>query len=152
MSIWCWVGKLLLDIDLQCSSNFCNDDLFWVICDWYQCWNLIKCLSVDYGCIIVPCLHAWCFMLYFRLFFRNKLKFMAFLRKRCNVNPARGPFHYRAPSKILWKTIRGTESILYKYSIVAFPQLCVTMLCFSHLNKCQLCRDQKMQCVESIHH
>ncbi|XP_077290389.1 ribosomal protein L13A [Arctopsyche grandis] len=39
--------------------------------------------------------------------FRNKLKFMSFLRKRCNVNPARGPFHFRAPSKILWKTIRG---------------------------------------------
>ncbi|GLV38781.1 Ribosomal protein L13A [Carabus blaptoides fortunei] len=40
-------------------------------------------------------------------FFRNKLKFMSFLRKRCNVNPARGPFHFRAPSKILWKTVRG---------------------------------------------
>ncbi|MBN4841722.1 50S ribosomal protein L13, partial [Citrobacter braakii] len=23
------------------------------------------------------------------------------------VNPARGPFHFRAPSKILWKTVRG---------------------------------------------
>lgn len=32
---------------------------------------------------------------------------MSFLRKRCNVNPARGPFHFRAPSKILWKTVRG---------------------------------------------
>ncbi|XP_026495539.1 60S ribosomal protein L13a [Nymphalis io] len=40
-------------------------------------------------------------------FFRNKLKFMSFLRKRCNVNPARGPFHFRAPSKVLWKTVRG---------------------------------------------
>ncbi|KAG5327061.1 RL13A protein, partial [Pseudoatta argentina] len=37
----------------------------------------------------------------------NKLKFMSFLRKRCNVNPARGPFHFRAPSKIFWKTVRG---------------------------------------------
>nr|CAD7438791.1 unnamed protein product [Timema bartmani] len=40
-------------------------------------------------------------------FFRAKLKYLSFLRKRCNVNPARGPFHYRAPSKILWRTIRG---------------------------------------------
>lgn len=32
---------------------------------------------------------------------------MSFLRKRCNVNPARGPFHFRAPSKIFWKTVRG---------------------------------------------
>nr|QES71279.1 ribosomal protein L13A [Helopeltis theivora] len=40
-------------------------------------------------------------------FFRSKLKYLAFLRKRCNVNPARGPFHFRAPSKILHRTIRG---------------------------------------------
>lgn len=40
-------------------------------------------------------------------FFRNKLKYLSFLRKRCNVNPARGPYHFRAPSKILWRTVRG---------------------------------------------
>ncbi|XP_044750968.1 60S ribosomal protein L13a [Coccinella septempunctata] len=40
-------------------------------------------------------------------FERNKLKYLSFLRKRCNVNPARGPFHYRAPSRIFWKTVRG---------------------------------------------
>lgn len=40
-------------------------------------------------------------------FFRNKLKFLAYLRKRCNVNPARGPFHFRAPSKIFKKAVRG---------------------------------------------
>ncbi|KAK7866042.1 hypothetical protein R5R35_008554 [Gryllus longicercus] len=40
-------------------------------------------------------------------FFRAKLKYLSFLRKRCNVNPARGPFHFRAPSKILWRTVRG---------------------------------------------
>uniref|UniRef100_A0A182U955 Large ribosomal subunit protein uL13 n=1 Tax=Anopheles melas TaxID=34690 RepID=A0A182U955_9DIPT len=40
-------------------------------------------------------------------FFRNKIKFLAYLRKRCNVNPARGPFHFRAPSRMLWKAIRG---------------------------------------------
>ncbi|XP_014251479.1 60S ribosomal protein L13a [Cimex lectularius] len=40
-------------------------------------------------------------------FFRSKLKYLSFLRKRCNINPARGPFHFRAPSKILYRTIRG---------------------------------------------
>ncbi|XP_046450001.1 60S ribosomal protein L13a-like [Daphnia pulex] len=40
-------------------------------------------------------------------FFRNKLKFLSFLRKRCNVNPARGPFHHRAPSKIFKRAVRG---------------------------------------------
>ncbi|KAL5259302.1 hypothetical protein ACHWQZ_G009667 [Mnemiopsis leidyi] len=40
-------------------------------------------------------------------FYRNKLKYFAFLRKRMNSNPSHGPFHFRAPSKILWRTIRG---------------------------------------------
>ncbi|XP_037078839.1 60S ribosomal protein L13a-like [Pollicipes pollicipes] len=40
-------------------------------------------------------------------FFRNKLKYMAYLRKRCNVNPARGPFHFRAPGMMLRRVIRG---------------------------------------------
>jgi len=40
-------------------------------------------------------------------FYRNKLKYLSFLKKRCNVNPARGPYHYRAPSKIFWRTVRG---------------------------------------------
>ncbi|XP_034252818.1 60S ribosomal protein L13a [Thrips palmi] len=40
-------------------------------------------------------------------FFRAKLKYLSFLRKRCNVNPARGPFHYRAPREIFWRTVRG---------------------------------------------
>ena len=38
---------------------------------------------------------------------RNRLKYMIFLRKRKNTNPKKGPFHYRSPSKILWRTIRG---------------------------------------------
>ena len=38
---------------------------------------------------------------------RNKLIYKDFLRKRCNVNPARGPFHYRAPSAIFKRTVRG---------------------------------------------
>ncbi|GFY63462.1 60S ribosomal protein L13a [Trichonephila inaurata madagascariensis] len=40
-------------------------------------------------------------------FFRSKLKYLSFLRKRCNVNPKRGPFHLRAPSKIFWRVVRG---------------------------------------------
>jgi len=40
-------------------------------------------------------------------FYRNKLKYLSFLRKRCNVNPKRGPFHYRAPSEIFKRAVRG---------------------------------------------
>ncbi|KAK3584077.1 hypothetical protein CHS0354_012544 [Potamilus streckersoni] len=40
-------------------------------------------------------------------FFRNKMKFLGYLKKRCNVNPVRGPFHFRAPSKVFYKAVRG---------------------------------------------
>ena len=40
-------------------------------------------------------------------FYRNKLKYLKFLKLRCNVKPTRGPFHFRAPSKIFWRTVRG---------------------------------------------
>jgi large subunit ribosomal protein L13Ae len=41
-------------------------------------------------------------------FYRNKLKYKEFLRKRCNVNPNKGgPFHLRAPSRIFWRVVRG---------------------------------------------
>lgn len=40
-------------------------------------------------------------------FFRNKLKYHAYLRKRCVVNPRRGPFHFRAPSRQFFRIVRG---------------------------------------------
>ncbi|CAJ1385341.1 unnamed protein product [Effrenium voratum] len=39
--------------------------------------------------------------------YRNKLKYANFRRKHMNSNPKQGPLHYRSPSKILWRTIRG---------------------------------------------
>merc|ERR1712194_35558 len=39
--------------------------------------------------------------------YRNKLKYAEFKRKRMNSNPKHGPLHFRAPSKILWRTMRG---------------------------------------------
>ena len=38
---------------------------------------------------------------------RQKWKYERFLRKRMNTNPTRGPFHFRAPSRIFWRTVRG---------------------------------------------
>ena len=47
-------------------------------------------------------------MLFFLLSdYRNKLKFFEKLRKHHNTNPRRGPFHFRAPSRILFHTVRG---------------------------------------------
>ena len=38
---------------------------------------------------------------------RNKLLHSHYLRKRCLVQPAKGPFHFRAPSMIFHKAVRG---------------------------------------------
>jgi large subunit ribosomal protein L13Ae len=39
--------------------------------------------------------------------FRNQVKFHRFLRKRMLTNPQKGPIHYRSPSRIFWRTVRG---------------------------------------------
>ncbi|PIK56991.1 putative 60S ribosomal protein L13a [Apostichopus japonicus] len=40
-------------------------------------------------------------------FYRNKLKYLQFLRKRTNTKPSRGPYHFRSPSRIFWRVVRG---------------------------------------------
>jgi len=40
-------------------------------------------------------------------FYRNKLKYLSYLRKRTSTNPCRGPYHYRQPSKMFFHTVRG---------------------------------------------
>lgn len=39
--------------------------------------------------------------------YRNKLKYMEFMHKTMSSNPRRGVQHHRAPSRIIWRTIRG---------------------------------------------
>eukprot|EP00697_Spironema_sp_BW2_P017776 gnl/Spiro4/9578_TR5080_c0_g1_i1.p1 gnl/Spiro4/9578_TR5080_c0_g1~~gnl/Spiro4/9578_TR5080_c0_g1_i1.p1 ORF type:complete len:239 (-),score=100.98 gnl/Spiro4/9578_TR5080_c0_g1_i1:37-753(-) len=39
--------------------------------------------------------------------FRHKLIYGKFLIHRGNTNPTRGPNHYRSPSRVLWRTVRG---------------------------------------------
>merc|ERR1712080_781180 len=40
-------------------------------------------------------------------FYRNKLKYLDFLKKRMATNHARGPFHFRAPGRIFRRVVRG---------------------------------------------
>ena len=40
-------------------------------------------------------------------FIRNKLLFMSYLRKKMNTNPAKGPYHFRSPARMVWRTIRS---------------------------------------------
>merc|ERR1711943_177100 len=39
--------------------------------------------------------------------YRNKVKFHAFLNKADNCQPEHGPIHFRAPSMIFWRCVRG---------------------------------------------
>ncbi|XP_043849388.1 LOW QUALITY PROTEIN: 60S ribosomal protein L13a-like [Dromiciops gliroides] len=39
-------------------------------------------------------------------FYWNKLKYLAFLSKQINTKPSRGPYHFRAPNCIFWRTVR----------------------------------------------
>lgn len=39
--------------------------------------------------------------------FRNKLAFHEFLNKTSSHNPRRFIVHYRSPSRIFWRTVRG---------------------------------------------
>ncbi len=39
--------------------------------------------------------------------FRNKLKFHEFLNKTRNTNPRKGHIHFRTPSRIFWRMVRG---------------------------------------------
>lgn len=38
---------------------------------------------------------------------RNKVKYAQFRNKRMNTNPGRGPFHFKSPAMMVWRTIRG---------------------------------------------
>lgn len=39
--------------------------------------------------------------------FRNKLKWAEYLGKACNSNPRKHYHHFRTPSRIFWKVVRG---------------------------------------------
>ena len=46
-------------------------------------------------------------LFFYRTVTRNRVKYALFRQKRMNTNPARGPFHFKSPSMIVWRTIRG---------------------------------------------
>lgn len=38
---------------------------------------------------------------------RNRVKYAQFRAKHMNTNPSRGPYHFKSPAMIVWRTIRG---------------------------------------------
>ena len=89
---------------------------------WQPCYMNIYHLATGQKIVIVRCEH----INISGSFYRNKceslyvtvvalmlatlfplVKYLKFLRLRCNVKPSRGPIHFRAPGKIFWRTVRG---------------------------------------------
>ncbi len=57
---------------------------------------------------------------------RQKMKYERFLRKRMNSNPQKGPFHFRAPSRIFWRTLRGCVRVLKRLYYPGRRVLCTS--------------------------
>merc|ERR1712232_386395 len=38
---------------------------------------------------------------------RNRVKYAQFRRKKMNTNPTKGPFHFKSPARMVWRTVRG---------------------------------------------
>ena len=61
---------------------------------------------------------------------RQKMKYERFLRKRMNSNPRKGPYHFRAPSRIFWRTVRGWACWLPSQRLCRAPcGLHIAILC-----------------------
>ena len=56
---------------------------------------------------------------------RQKAKYERFLNKRMLTAPTKGPIHYRAPSRILWRTIRGCALPFYRAGAIAVTTFAV---------------------------
>lgn len=51
------------------------------------------------------------------------VKYLAYLKKRCIVNPNRGPFHFRAPSRMFYRVVRGMVPHKTKRGAAALERL-----------------------------
>ncbi|XP_043835185.1 60S ribosomal protein L13a-like [Dromiciops gliroides] len=56
-------------------------------------------------------------------FYQNKLKYLAFFQKGMNTNPSKGPYHFRAPSHISRRTIKGMLPHKTKHGQAALEHL-----------------------------
>jgi large subunit ribosomal protein L13Ae len=54
---------------------------------------------------------------------RNRVKYAQFRKKHMNTNPRRGPFHFKAPARMVWRTIRGMVNHKSKRGAQALARL-----------------------------
>lgn len=68
---------------------------------------------------------------------RQKMKYLRFLRKRMNTKPDKGPYHFRSPARILWRTIRGMMPYKTKRGAASLERLKVFEGVPSPYDKCK---------------
>ena len=67
----------------------------------------------------------WLCYIYIGSLFRNRVKFEEYLNRRLTFNPRRGIKHFRAPSRVFWKTVRGMLSYKTKRGAAALGILII---------------------------
>ena len=65
-------------------------------------------------------------------------KFSRYIRKRMQTNPRKGPFHFRAPSKIFYKAVKGMIPHKTKRGTAALERLKVSCCRLVRTDKCRL--------------
>merc|ERR1712212_584322 len=95
--------------------------------------TVAKCLLNGQRVVVVRCEG----LLISGNFYRNKLKILEYLRKRHLTKPSRGPFHGRAPSKMLKHVIRGMLPHKTERGQIAFNSLKVFEGCPAPYDKCK---------------
>ncbi|GMH71185.1 hypothetical protein TL16_g12478, partial [Triparma laevis f. inornata] len=54
---------------------------------------------------------------------RNRTKWAQFRKKHMNTNPRKGPFHFKAPAKMFWRTVRGMVNHMTDRGAAAIARL-----------------------------
>ena len=54
---------------------------------------------------------------------RNRTKWAQFRKKHMNTNPRKGPFHFKAPAKMFWRTVRGMVHHMTERGAAALARL-----------------------------
>ncbi|CAA2978138.1 60S ribosomal L13a-4 [Olea europaea subsp. europaea] len=69
---------------------------------------------------------------------RQKMKYLRFLRKHMNTKTSHGPIHFRAPSKILWRTIPCINMLFFLFFIRFFLWVFLNVNAYLFVEKCSI--------------
>ena len=85
--------------------------------------------------------------------YRRRCDFLEFKNKNSNTNPRKGgPYHFKAPSKIFWRAVRGMIPHKTKRGTEALNRLKIFEGCpFPYSNKKKLCVGKALKVVRLKH-